>query len=354
MSVVQNSESAQKRFEMGGGSQSSFTHTIDKKHDERWYRKTLPAKCLLKLNLKHLEKGLKWAKAGNIPELTAHVAEIKCSFDDYTSQVCSNISDSSLRRDLIDELATKLEQCCSSHETVKQALLGKVGCDAGEDCQNSDHEISPEDSASQVMKLPSNLTTSRSKSFARRIETDCKRAELRATFDCNLVKLKAKAKAEVEVAEVKKRMLLEEAKLDAEERPCEKSRDSSSVTSFKFKTGSIVTKNEFSYKPRFSGKNSRNIADDVRPSGGDTYAGRVPIETEPKVLFPAVAQSEDPPMASTGASREAFGQSNLNHASVFEAYLERQGRNEYINLANQIAYDGPISHTYFMRTKFVN
>ena len=195
MSVVQNSDSAQKRFEMGGGSQSSFTHTIDVKHDERWYHKTLPAKRLLKLNLKHLEKGLKWAKAGDIPELTAHVAKIKCSFDDYTSQVCSNILDPSLRRDLIDELATKLEQCCSSHETAKRALQGKVGCDAGEDCQNSDQEIGPEDSASQVMKLPSNLTASTSKSFARRIETDRKRAELRATFDCNLVKLKAKAKA---------------------------------------------------------------------------------------------------------------------------------------------------------------
>ena len=84
--------------------------------------KLLPAKRLLKLNLKHLGKGLKWAKAGDIPELTAHVAEIKCSFDDYTSQVCSNISDPSLRRDLIDELATKLEQCCSSHET---AIIGK-------------------------------------------------------------------------------------------------------------------------------------------------------------------------------------------------------------------------------------
>ena len=172
--------------------------------------------------------------------------------------------------------------------------------------------------ASQVMELPSNLTASKSKNFARRIETDRKRAELRATFDCNLVKLKAKAKAaaaaaaaavaeaEVEVAEAKKRMLLEEAKLDAEERLCEKSRDSSSVTSFKFKTGSIVTKNEFSYKPRFSGKNFRNIADDVWPYGGDTYAGRVPIETEPKVLFPAVARREDPPMALTGASREPF------------------------------------------------
>ena len=236
--------------------------------------------------MKHLEKGLKWAKAGDIPELTAHVAEIKCSFDDYTSQVCSNISDPSLRRDLIDELATKLEQCCSSHETAKRALLGEVGCDAGEDCQNSDQKIGPEDSASQVMELPSNLTASTSKSFARRIETDRKRAELRATFDCNLVELMAKAKAaaaaaaaeaeaEVEVAEAKKRMLLEEAKLDAEERLCEKSRDSSSVTSFKFKTGSVVTKNEFSYKPRFSGKNLRNIADDVRPYSGDTCAGRV-------------------------------------------------------------------------------
>ena len=184
------------------------------------------------------------------------------------------------------------------------------------------------------------MTTSTSTSFARRIETDRKRAELRATFDCNLVTLKAKAKAEVEVAEAKKRMLLEEAKLDAEERLCEKSRDSSSVTSFKFKTGFIVTKNEFLCKPRFNGKNLRNNADDVWPYDGDTYAGRVPIETEPKVLFPAVARSKDPPMASTGALGELSKQSNLNHVSVFEVYLERQRRKEYINLATQIAYDG--------------
>ena len=182
---------------------------------------------------------------------------LRCSYDNYTSQVCSDILDPSLKRDLIDELATKLEQCCSLHETAKRALLGQVGCDAEEDCQNSDHEIGPENSASQVIELPSNLTSSESKSFVRWTETDRKRVELHAIFDCNLVKLKAKAKAaaaaataaeaeaKVEVAEAKKRMLLEEAKLEPEERLCEQSRGSSFVICSKFKTNSIVAKNEF-------------------------------------------------------------------------------------------------------------
>ena len=100
---------------------------------------------------------------------------------------------------MIDELVTKLKQCCSSHETAKRALLGKVGCDAKEDCQNSDHELRPEDSASHVM----DLTTSTGKSFAQRIETDRKRTKLRATFDCNSVKLKAKAKAVAAAAQHK-------------------------------------------------------------------------------------------------------------------------------------------------------
>ena len=67
-------------------------------HDEMCYRKTLPAKRLLELNLEHLEKGLKWAKTGDMPGLTAYMTENKCSFNDYTSQVCSNNSVPSLRR----------------------------------------------------------------------------------------------------------------------------------------------------------------------------------------------------------------------------------------------------------------
>ena len=224
------------------------------------------------------------------------------SFDDFTSQICSNISDPSLRRNLINELAFKLKQCCSLHETAKRALLGEVGRDVEEDCQNSDHELGLEDGASQVIKLPSNLITSTDKSFARRIETDCKHAELRATFDSNLVKLKAKAKAaaataaeadaEVKAAKAKKQMLLEEVKLDAEENLYDKSRDNLSVISCKFQASSIVAKTDFLYKPCFNGKNLRNMPNDVLPCGGDTYTGLVPTETEPKVLFPAVARLE--------------------------------------------------------------
>ena len=97
----------------------------------------------------------------------------------------------------------------------------------------------------------------------------------------------------------------------------------------------------------------RNNTDDVRPYGGVTYAGRVPMETEPKILFPAVAWGEDPPPAPTCASREPSRQNNLNHASVFEVYLERQGRNEYINLATQIAYDGHnIAYAFYENQNF--
>ena len=134
-------------------------------------------------------------------------------------------------------------------------------------------------------------------------------------------------------------MQLEEAKLEAKERLHEQSRGSSSVIACRFKTSDIVAKNNFLYKPSFNGKNLRNITDDVRLYGGDTYAGRVRMETEPKILFPAVARGEDLPLASTCASRESSRQSNLNHASVFEAYLKRQGRNKYISLATQIAYE---------------
>ena len=43
-----------------------------------------------------------------------------------------------------------------------------------------------------------------------------------------------------------------------------------------------------------------------------------------------------------------------NDESVFKAYLDRQGRNEYVSLASQIVYDDKNIVFVFAKTKFVN
>ena len=62
-------------------------------------------------------------------------------------------------------------------------------------------------------------------------------------------------------------------------------------------------------------------------------------ETKPKIEWTCRA---DPGLHPAASSQRQEATANLVTANTvgFEAYLERQGRNEFINLASQIAYDG--------------
>ena len=64
----------------------------------------------------------------------------------------------------------------------------------------------------------------------------------------------------------------------------------------------------------------------------------------------------DPGLRPAASSQRQEAAANLVTSNTvgFEAYLERQGRNEFINLASQIAYDGTDIAFYFMRIKYEN
>ena len=62
-------------------------------------------------------------------------------------------------------------------------------------------------------------------------------------------------------------------------------------------------------------------------------------ETKPNIDWTCRA---DPGLRPAASSQRQEAAANLVTSNTvgFEAYLERQGRNEFINLASQIAYDG--------------
>ena len=373
MSFVETPDNNQESEKMGD-LKSPLAHSsallpTAQSDDNMWHRKLLTAKRLLLSNLEHLGKRLRWARLGELNDLAAQIQDIECSFDDFKARVSKNLSNPDLKAELIDDVIVKLKQCRSQYDTALRKLLGER--DAADDCSNSGHELGPEDSVSQVTESRSNVTTTSSKILAHQIEIDRKRAELNAAHTRDLAKVKAKAKAkaaasaaasaaaaaeaeaEAEAAEAEARFRMEEAKLEAEEKLSALSNRGSSVAASRHtyskyrkaahaKSANVVG---FNLNQKLNDNHIQNKDRFVHDSpagawGGFFGAGSATAgETKPKI--PVVSRRLGPPMVPADGLREHKSVNPVTHGgSVFEAYLERQGRNEYINLAAQIGYDG--------------
>ena len=353
---------------LGGGSLSILNDSSSPAQEEqRWRRKLLTQKRVLSLNLQQLESNLKRAKPDDLYDLETQFQDLNSIFSNYISDVKDNISTKEIREELITDITTKFDQCCLSHTTTMRNLLGERECDPVEHCSSIDHEIGPEDSASQVTDRHS-VSTTVSKRSVRQIEIDLRRIELRAAHARDLAKAKAKAKAaaaaaaeaaaEAEAADAEAKLRVEEARLEAEERLSTLSRRGSSVTSFRAKFNTMrnceskiptvlkVEENKVAFSRSLNQQfeNARNA--DALPVGGLYDAGSAPAETMRE--FPGPSRYMNLPSAADAPREQVKVNPASSNSSVFEAYLERQGRNEYINLATQIAYDGQnISYVFY-------
>ena len=223
----------------------------------------------------------------------------------------------------------------------------------------------------------------------RQIEIDRKRADLKISHELQVQK--AKIKAQIEEAEALAKMRLEEAALDAEEKLLACSELGSSVTSSRnFKSHRSKTSSNIgpNYNQTKEPKTIKlfNSPDTKRPGSTDSFkvtnTEKVPFlntalscqscnktQTEPDrtknkvedkqcktALNPTAKEFTHNSILPTAKgnyinsakTRDTVShyQSNvpvtplLSESTILQTYLDRQGRNEYVNLASQIAYDG--------------
>ena len=265
-----------------------------------------------------MESRLKRVTPDKIWDLATQFREVEILFTDFKTRANSNISDSKTKAELLEEIDARFECCHKSHEHVMRDGLGgdtNVG--------NSDFELSAEDSTSQsqVTKCSSKLSTVSVKKLQRKVELERQRAEISATRKRDLAKAKvaanaaeAKAKADTETADAKARFWFEEARLEAEEKFLELSVSGLSILSSRGHHSNYQNTTEPNSVAHRDNSNVKKFR-----SCGRKEAVAVRTPRPEQVNANAAAASSN---------------------SVFEKYLERQGRNEFINLVAQIGYGG--------------
>ena len=211
---------------------------------ENWGRKLLTTKRLLLVELKQLTNQLGWATRKEIDDLMTGFKEAESSFQDFKSKINKNITECDLKPQLLNEVVDQFETCREAFQAAMHRLF------RGSDENDELPEVEPEDSVSQVSKRVSKISTASSKMLARQIEIDRKRVELKAIRERDLAMAEAdvaaaaaaaaaaaKAKADADA-----KFLVEEAKLEAEEKYIALSERGSSVTSSRRGKRSLVSR----------------------------------------------------------------------------------------------------------------
>ena len=307
--------------------------------------------------------------------------EIESSYYDF-KRVLGNLEDPDLMTDAIDGIADLYEQCHVLYDKFNASSNACSGL-------NLEDTLDSSDSASRTSRR-SRSTSSTFK--ARQIELEYQRIELEASRDL------ARAKAVAEAAEANARFRVEKAKLEAEERLLSLSECGSVVSGSrrrglearsgtashrglsKHKKGMISDKDSSlvgTYPDDSLGRGCFAGCVDMRAHNhGEAYAAQpnapkieknIRHGTEPNLGVSGGGTASRPEQffkPSRGAPNFNAGDytkpamtfklpisvnnlgsnDNYNAAnrseSAFTTYLERQARNEYVNLASQIGYDG--------------
>ena len=260
------------------------------------------------------------------------------------------------------------------------------------DSENNDNEcnIEPSDSASQVSGGVTNLSKESNRSAVRQSEIDKRRADHKITHELQKEKILVKARAEE--AEALAKLRLEEAALDAEEKLLACSERGSSVTSLRSsKSRRLKTEINITAKPKTTDLKTITLRDSsvAKPRQLDgsyvqmvenkplhrasftwqscDLTGEKPANTKfgekrcktafnptakEFVYSSAQANAETNDIALLTESRNDILLATstlyvppdvpakpLVCESAMQTYLDRQGRNEYVNLASQVAYD---------------
>ena len=306
-----------------GGPNFPLPRTSSAKSSERKdansYRKLLSAKRQLFLKIQNLENILGWVTPDKTWDLATQFREVEILFIDFKTRTNSNILDSKAKAELLVEVDVRFK-CC--HDLYKNAMRDGFGGDP--DVENAEAELTAEDSTPELRLIKmtqysSKLSTTSIKSLQRKIELERQRAEISATRKRDLAKAaadaaEAKAKADAEAGDAEARFRFEEARLKAEEKILELSGSGLSISS------SLGHHSNYRYTTepkRVTRKDNLNVKN-------SWTRGR-----EEAVTVQTHRPHQDTVNAAAASSK-----------SVFEQYLERQGRNDFIYLAAQIGYNG--------------
>ena len=302
----------------------------------------------------------------------------------------SGITDHEIASELYEGIADVEVKCCLLYDKFRSR-----SCESKLDYIHD--MLDTADSASQMAK---HFSVTSSRVSAQQIELECQRAELRAM--CDLEKEQAKARAKAAAAEAEARFRVAQARLDAEEKLLSMSQKGSTVTgasrksrrSYHGLTDAKHARGKLHYgaltvdtdkklhgsggslalgarvvksPPRLSGSthvdrstgdklpeshqvapvSSLLRAEGIHPKTEvRSHDGRVNIRQD---FLTAGGSRPDPRYNShrEGVLKRAASArgptrsgATCNQENVFNTYLERQSRNEYIKLAPQIGFDG--------------
>ena len=348
-----------------GGTRSAL-HT-NSGTETNWSRKLLTAKRLLIVNMKTLITSLRAASASQLSDLVMQFEDIESSIGDFKERAHNNVLDPNYVSHLLEEINFHFEQCRKSlHDATRRAI----------DILNENEfydDLEPEDSVSQV-KAPASTLSTISKLLARKIEVERKRVELEVARDRDLANAKAEADAAAAKAkaDAEARFRIQGAKLDAEEKLIALSEHGASVASWlgshsgsclKLAGGAVTKsylKTSFNGSRRETVKNSetegpsRSVEPTVKFYPENQYCNRVNrqigdhvnngnyVNYSPRVkgAFDVINVNEALPRVASNTAQLRERPVVSSEKSVFKEYLDRQGRNEYLNLASQIGYDG--------------
>ena len=244
---------------------------------------------------------------------------------------------------LNDRVPDLYKECHMLHRQCERHFLDEM---RWYDCENT---IEPSDSVSQTTKRTS---SSASKLKEQQIDLDEKRAELNAAFELAKAR-EVKALADAEIAETLAKLRLEEAKINAEQRRIACSQRGSPVTassrsrvSSRRKAGS-EKKQSSKAELNLNARSSKLHGISIPRSNVDQYkkdASIIRTEQWVNSLTTCDERNVNYNEIEDTVPKTVIAPSNslpsVQAHSAVHQYLERQGRNEFINLASQIAYNG--------------
>ena len=369
---------------------------------DRAGRKLLTVRRRLLVDIKSLNNALKTCRSyDKFSEQISKCVDLRLAYSKYR-EALNDITDSDWFRELSDKIGDKYDQCMERFDALESEYMvvsskPKIpeSHDKLNDSENNDNEcnIEPSDSASQVSGGVTNLDKASNRSAVRQIEIDKRRADLKITHELQKEKILVKARAEEAEALALAKLRLEEAALDAEEKLLACSERGLSVTSLRSsKSRRSKTEINITAKPKTTDLKTINLHDSsvAKPRQldgsyvqmvenkplhrasftwqGCDLAGERPVTTKfgekrcktafnptakEFVYSSAQAKAETNDRALLTESRNDILPATstlyvppdvpakpLVCESTMQTYLDRQGRNEYVNLASQIAYDG--------------
>ena len=354
-------------------------------------RKLLTTKRQLSMRLKRSRDALaRCLSHEHFAKALEQFDEIKIDYAKYKTAL-NDILDPEVSNELLESVADLFNQCLDLYENAKWGMLTSPRKFSVHHEDNGTIDVEPEDSVSQVAESVS--ATSSSTFIARQVKLDKKRAELEARHAFVKAEAEAKQKHALEIAKAEEQLKIAAAELDAEERLIALSERGSSVAvlsragpnnslnnllggrsncreAFRADLKPLLKKTQLANcagetsSSLLEGSVKRNIVRVKNNTGFSRENSEFPKRE--KTVYKSAApnfqsaldrvvtdRNDFPINGSNSQTRvkslvgpavgdgESLRRPSVAHGEpALRAYIERQDRNEYINLASQIGYDG--------------